>query len=194
MRSRHTQMLNPSGNAFVQFTHIKQLLSNLKSRNFLKPALFTRCPSLTGFPILSRSTRNKAQSMYALIIGISTKLVLRTTFLPPSSITLSTIAPEVKSSLWWMVSPDIIKSILFPRINTRQLLFVLGALSPIRNSLLVLRTLVQLFNALCLMPSMISSTLYNHILMTYSLIPCTESIIQSTSEPFSSIVGFTTYA
>jgi hypothetical protein len=50
------------------------------------------------------------------------------------------------------------------------------------------------FSALCLMPSMISSTSCSHILMTYPLIPCTGSIIQYTSEPFSSDVGFTIYA
>jgi hypothetical protein len=33
--------------------------------------------------------------------------------------------------------------------------------------------LAQLFNALCLMPSMISITLCSHISMTYPLIPCT---------------------
>jgi hypothetical protein len=118
----------------------------------------------------------------------------KTTFLPPLSFRLSTIAPEVKSHLYWMVSPDIIKSILFPRINTKQLLFVLGALLLIRNFLSVLKTLAQLSSALCLMPSMISSTSCNHILMTYLLIPCTGSIIPYTSEPFSSAIGFIIYA
>jgi hypothetical protein len=67
-------------------------------------------------------------------------------------------------------------------------------ISPIRNFLSISRTLAQLFSALCLMPSMISSTSCSHILMTYPLIPCTGSIIQSTSEPFSSAVGFIIYA
>jgi hypothetical protein len=42
-------------------------------------------------------------------------------------------ALEVKSSLSWMVSPDIIKSTLFPRINIRLLLIVLGVLLPYRK-------------------------------------------------------------
>ena len=44
------------------------------------------------------------------------------------------------------------------------------------------------------MPSMISGTSCSHISMTYLLIPCTVSIIQYTSEPFSSDVSFTIYA
>jgi hypothetical protein len=32
--------VNPFGNAFIQFTHVKWWLSSLKSRNFLKIALF----------------------------------------------------------------------------------------------------------------------------------------------------------
>jgi hypothetical protein len=47
-----------------------------------------------------------------------------------------------------MVSLGIIKSTLFPRINIRLLLFVLGVLLPIENSLSVSRMLAQLFNAL----------------------------------------------
>jgi hypothetical protein len=143
-------------NAFIQVTHVKRLLSSSKSRNFLKPTLFIWWLSQTRFLILSRSTRNKALFVYELIIGISTKLVPKTTFLPPSLIKLSTIAPEVKSSLSWMVSPGIFKSTLFLRINIRLLLFVLGVLLPIGNSLSVSRTLAPLFNALCLMLSMIS--------------------------------------
>jgi hypothetical protein len=101
--------------------------------------------------------------VYVLIIGISTKLVQKTTFLPLSSIRLSMTTSEVKSSLSWMVSPAIIKSTLFSRINIRLLLFVLVVLLPIGKFLLVSRTLAQLFNALCLMLFMISSTLFNHI-------------------------------
>jgi hypothetical protein len=82
---------------------------------------------------------------------------------------------------------------IFPRTNTKPLLFFLGALLPIEKFLSVSKTLAQLSNVLCLMPSLISSTSCNHILMTYPLIPCTRSIIQSTSEPFSSDVGFTIY-
>jgi hypothetical protein len=48
MRSRHTQTLNPSGSAFVQFTHIKRLLSSLKSRNFSK-TVFIYLVSLTDW-------------------------------------------------------------------------------------------------------------------------------------------------
>jgi hypothetical protein len=114
-------------------------------------------------------------------------------FLPPSSIRLSTIALKVKSSLSWMVSPGIIKSTLFPRINIRLLLFVLGVLFPIGNFLSVSRTLAQLFNALCLMLSMISSTSFNHIWTIYPLTQCTKSITQSTFEPFSFAVGSTVY-
>ena len=76
-------MLNPSSNAFIQSTHVKWPLSSLKLRNFSKLALFTRWLSLIGFPILSQSTRNKAQSACALIIEILTKHVLKKTFLPP---------------------------------------------------------------------------------------------------------------
>jgi hypothetical protein len=101
--------------------------------------------------------------MYVFIIGLSKKLVQKTTFLPPSSIRLSMTVPEVKSSLSWMVSPGIIKSTLFLRINIRLLLFVLGVLFPIGNFLSVSRTLAQLFNALCIMLSMISK----HILQPY---------------------------
>jgi hypothetical protein len=93
--------------------------------------------------------------MYVLIIGISTKLVLKKNFLPLSSIRFSMAALEVKSSLSWMVSPAIIKLTFLLRINIRLLLFVLGVLLPIENSLLVLRMRAQLFNALCLMLFMI---------------------------------------
>jgi hypothetical protein len=137
---------------------IKLEVEKLLKVGFIYPWL-----SHTRFPILSRLTRNKVPFVYELIIGISTKLVPKTTFLPPSSIRLSTIAPEVISSLSWMVSPGIIKSTLFSRINIRLLLFVLGVLFPIGNFLSVSRTLAQLFNALCLTLSMISSTSFNHI-------------------------------
>jgi hypothetical protein len=131
--------------------------------------------------------------MYAFIIGISTNLVPKTTFLPLSSIIFSTIALEVKSSLSWMVSLAIIKSTLFLMINIRLLLFVLGVLFPIGNSLSVSRTLAQLFNALCLMLFMISSTFFNNIWTIYLLTQCIESITQPISEPFSSAVGSTVY-
>jgi hypothetical protein len=82
---------------------------------------------------------------------------------------------------------------IVPEDQHKTLLFVLGVLLPIGNSLSVSRTLVQLFNALCLMLSMISSTSSNHIWMIYPLTQCAESIIQPTSEPFSSAVGSTVY-
>jgi hypothetical protein len=47
--------------------------------------------------------------VYVLIIGILTKLVPKTTFLPLSSTRLSMTVLEVKSSLSWMVYPAIIK-------------------------------------------------------------------------------------
>jgi hypothetical protein len=81
----------------------------------------------------------------------------------------------------------------YNQINIRLLLFVLGILLPIKNSLLVSRTMAQIFNALCLMLSMISSTSSNHIWTIYSLTQCVESIIQPTSEPFSSVVSSTVY-
>jgi hypothetical protein len=50
------------------------------------------------------------------------------------------------------------------------------------------------FNVPCLMLFMISSTLYNHIYMTYQLIPCIVVTIRHTSEPFSFVVGSIVYA
>jgi hypothetical protein len=73
---------------------IKLEVEKLLKAGFIYPVALTDWVSN-----VVRSTRNKAQSAYALIIGISTKLVLKTTFLPPSSIRLSTIVPEAKSSL-----------------------------------------------------------------------------------------------
>jgi hypothetical protein len=82
---------------------------------------------------------------------------------------------------------------IVPEDQHKTALFVPGALFPIGNSFSVSRTSVQLFNALCLMLSMISSTLFNHIWMIYLLTQCAESIIQPTSKPFSSTVDSTVY-
>jgi hypothetical protein len=74
---------------------------------------------------------------FVLIIEISTKIVLRTIFQLLLSTRSSMIVPATKSFPSWMDFPSIIKSISLLRTNTKQLLSVLGVLSPIVNFLLV---------------------------------------------------------
>ena len=155
---------------FDKYIRGKQHPLRKRLKIFLRLGLFTLYLWLNGCLTLSLSTKNRVPLGFVSILRIWIRLVLRKTSPPYTSIKLSTIVLRVWSFHLWMASLTIIRSRYSHKINTRQLSFSHGGPSPVENSVLSWKMLMLHFNAPCHMISMTLNTLWNLILMNFSLI------------------------